>query len=140
MPGNHDHQLAEPLLERQRLDGGRGSLQLERSVEPGEPGPAGAVAGYLDGAEVAVAYPGLWLRPDVYATHGHYLDCHMTVPRPECLLAALMQAAIGRLPEQRGGARRLRGGAGAALCVRLQPRPGRFAEMGAAARPRRGGG
>ena len=100
VPGNHDHQLAGPLLERQRLDGGRGSLQLERSVEPGEPGPAGAVAGYLDGAEVAVAYPGLWLRPDVYATHGHYLDCHMTVPRPDCLLAELMQAAVGRLPEQ----------------------------------------
>ncbi len=41
VPGNHDHQLAGPLLERRRLDGGRGSLQLERSVEPGEPGPAG---------------------------------------------------------------------------------------------------
>jgi predicted phosphodiesterase len=100
VPGNHDHQLAGPLLEHQ-LDGVRGSLQLERPLEPGEPGPAGAVAEYLHRAEAVVAYPGLWLRPDVYATHGHYLDCHMTVPRPECLLAALMQAGIGRLPEQR---------------------------------------
>lgn len=99
VPGNHDHQLAGPLLERQRLGGGRRSLQLERSVEPGEPGPAGAVAEYLDGIELVVAYPGLWLRSDVYAIHGHYLDCHMTVPRPECLLAELMQAAVGRPPE-----------------------------------------
>ena len=70
-------------------------------MEPGEPGPAGTVAEYLHRAEAVVAYPGLWLRPDVYATHGHYLDCHMTVPRLERLLAALMQAAIGGLPEQR---------------------------------------
>ena len=34
------------------------------------------------------AYPGAWLRDDVYATHGHYLDAHLTVPRVECLLAA----------------------------------------------------
>ena len=33
----------------------------------------------------SVAYPGLWLRPDVYATHGHYLDCHLTVPTLERL-------------------------------------------------------
>ena len=26
------------------------------------------------------AYPGIWLRDDVYATHGHYLDRHLTVP------------------------------------------------------------
>ena len=31
-------------------------------------------------ARVRVAYPGLWVRPDVYATHGHYLDCHLTMP------------------------------------------------------------
>ena len=27
-----------------------------------------------------MAYPGLRLRPDVYATHGHYLDLPLTVP------------------------------------------------------------
>ena len=58
---------------------------LEWIADPGSTGPAGAIARYMGGADVRVAYPGLWLRPDVYATHGHYLDCHMTVPRVECL-------------------------------------------------------
>ena len=41
----------------------------------------------MSGTELVLAYPGLWLRSDVYATHGHYLDCHnrvrdLRVPRP----------------------------------------------------------
>jgi hypothetical protein len=43
--------------------------------------------------EVTLAYPGLRLRPDVYATHGHYLDVHLTVPRLESIAAS----AMGRL-------------------------------------------
>ena len=35
----------------------------------------------MPGAEVVLAYPGIRLRDDVYATHGHYLDMHLTVPR-----------------------------------------------------------
>ena len=31
------------------------------------------------GTPVQLAYPGVWLRDDVYATHGHYLDCHSEV-------------------------------------------------------------
>jgi hypothetical protein len=45
---------------------------------------------------VTLAYPGLMLRPDVYATHGHYLDLHLTVPRPEGLAAGLMGRLTGR--------------------------------------------
>jgi predicted phosphodiesterase len=100
VPGNHDHQLVAPLLERRRLEGAAGPLGLEWRVEPGATGPAGAIAAWLEGIEVTVAYPGLRLRPDVYATHGHYLDCHMTVPRIECVGAALMQATTGRVPER----------------------------------------
>jgi Calcineurin-like phosphoesterase len=98
VPGNHDHQLVQPLLERRRLDGA-GALGLEWLTEPGDAGLIGEVARRLGPAEVVIAYPGLWLRPDVYATHGHYLDCHMTVPRLECVGAALMEAWAGRLPE-----------------------------------------
>ena len=45
---------------------------------------------------VRVAYPGLWVRPDVYATHGHYLDCHLTVPTLERLSVGAMSRLLGR--------------------------------------------
>ena len=41
------------------------------------------MAEWASPARVRFAYPGLWLREDVYATHGHYLDCHLTVPTVE---------------------------------------------------------
>ena len=43
-----------------------------------------------------MAYPGLWVRPDVYATHGHYLDCHLTVPTLERLSVGAMSRVLGR--------------------------------------------
>jgi hypothetical protein len=33
----------------------------------------------------------VWLRDDVYAMHGHYLDCHLTVPTFERLGAGVMR-------------------------------------------------
>jgi hypothetical protein len=45
--------------------------------------------------EVTLAYPGLELRPDVYATHGHYLDLHLTVPRLESIAASAMSRITG---------------------------------------------
>jgi hypothetical protein len=36
------------------------------------------------------------VRPDVYATHGHYLDCHLTVPTLERLSMAVMCRVLGR--------------------------------------------
>ncbi len=50
------------------------------------------IAGWVAPARVRVAYPGLWVRPDVYATHGHYLDCHLTVPTLERLSVGAMSA------------------------------------------------
>jgi hypothetical protein len=43
-----------------------------------------------------VAYPGVWLRPDLYATHGHYLDNHLTVPTIERLALAVMARMLHR--------------------------------------------
>jgi hypothetical protein len=40
------------------------------------------------------------VRPDVYATHGHYLDCHMTTPRGEVIIASVLQRLVGRIPER----------------------------------------
>jgi predicted phosphodiesterase len=98
VPGNHDHRLAEPLLERRPLGLGTQALAAEHEARAGDPGPLGTLARWTGGAELVVSYPGLWIRPDVYATHGHYLDCHTTVPRPECVAARAMTALVG-LPE-----------------------------------------
>ena len=95
--GNHDHQLADPWLTRLRVDGGELGPVNEWPVEPGD-GAAGKLSQLMPGTAVTVAYPGLLLRPDVYATHGHYLDVHLTVPRPEGLMAGVMArlTRIGR--------------------------------------------
>ncbi len=97
VPGNHDHRLAEPLLEGP-ADQAPARLGLER-IEPAEEGLAGELARMLEGCETTMAYPGLWIRPDVYAIHGHYLDCHITVPRPESVVAAGVEGFVGRLPD-----------------------------------------
>ena len=47
-----------------------------------------------------VAYPGLWVREDVYATHGHYLDSHLTIPTLERLSVGAMSRVLGRPREQ----------------------------------------
>jgi hypothetical protein len=48
------------------------------------------------GATVSASYPGIWLREDVYATHGHYLDRRTTVPAFERLGAGVMARMLGR--------------------------------------------
>lgn len=96
VPGNHDHRLVEPLLERQALE--ERPLGLEQVAAPaGE--AAGRIDRWLGPAELRVAYPGIWLREDVYATHGHYMDCHWRLPRIECIAAAGVMRAFGPLPE-----------------------------------------
>ncbi len=99
VPGNHDHWLAEPLLEEVGL--GDGTLGLEHRALPSG-GPLSRINAWLGETELSVAYPGVWLRDDVYATHGHYMDCHMTLPRLECLAAAAVMRRTGRPPEAAG--------------------------------------
>jgi hypothetical protein len=97
VPGNHDHRLAEPLLDRLSL-AGVSELELEHHDEPETGGAGATIAGWLGPARLRIAYPGLWLRDDVYATHGHYMDAHLTVPRPECLATAALIRVRGPLP------------------------------------------
>jgi UDP-2,3-diacylglucosamine pyrophosphatase LpxH len=95
VPGNHDHRLAEPLLERLALAGK--PIDLEHRAEPaGE--AASRIAAWLGRTELRIAYPGIWLRDDVYATHGHYMDCHMSLPRMECIAAAATMRTLRPLP------------------------------------------
>jgi hypothetical protein len=49
------------------------------------------------GAKVRFEYPGVWLRDDVYAHHGHYLDRHTTTPAFERVAAGVM-ARFLKLP------------------------------------------
>src|SRR6185436_5562082 len=42
--------------------------------------------------------------PGVYATHGHYLDVHLTVPRLESIAASAMARVTGRGAECRSAA------------------------------------
>ena len=95
VPGNHDHRFAEPLLDRLSLDGT--PLGLEHRFDP-SPGPTERLAEWLAPARLTLAYPGIWLRDDVYATHGHYIDPHLTLPRAECIAAAAVMRATGPLP------------------------------------------
>jgi hypothetical protein len=97
--GNHDHQLARPLTERLRIEGGR--LEPQTLAEPRDEGPLGAVARLFERSELRLAYPGLWVRDDVYATHGHYLDVHNTVPSIERLAIGAMQRLTSPVPEGR---------------------------------------
>jgi hypothetical protein len=103
--GNHDQQLAEPWLARERLAGRLLGAENEWPVQRDErDGPAGWIASVLSRAEVTIAYPGLRLRPDVYATHGHYLDLHLTVPRIESIAASAMGRVTGRGSDCRSAA------------------------------------
>lgn len=96
VPGNHDHRLGEPLLEELALGGA--SLGLEhRALPAGE--ALTRISSWLGAAELSVAYPGVWLRDDVYTTHGHYIDCHMTLPRLECVAAAAIMRGGNRPPD-----------------------------------------
>lgn len=85
VPGNHDHALLRGWLERRPRP-----LGLEQRCTPREASYlAEEFAALLAPAQLEVAYPGLWLTDGVYATHGHYLDLHMTVPTIERLAVSV---------------------------------------------------
>ncbi len=96
VPGNHDHELVAPALDEARLDSG-GPLPLEATFGPDTGALARQVAARMPGTELVLAYPGIHLRDDVYATHGHYLDVHLTVPRLECVVASAVARLAGGL-------------------------------------------
>jgi predicted phosphodiesterase len=94
LAGNHDHALVSPWLEGRAVARPL-PLRAEERLGPQASPLAGAVAEALSPARVDVAYPGVWLRDDVYATHGHYLDVHVTVPSFERLAIGAVRRLMG---------------------------------------------
>jgi hypothetical protein len=102
VPGNHDHALVGGWLEARLGRDAPSGLGLEERVAPASASAAGAaVAAALAPARCEFAYPGVWLRDDVYALHGHYFDLHTTVPTIERLAAGVMARLAGPLPPGR---------------------------------------
>jgi hypothetical protein len=98
VPGNHDHALLAPWLEQRGAPGAPPPLGLEERAGPEATWAVAQLARAAAPARVDVAYPGVWLRPDVYATHGHYLDRCITIPTFERLATGAMNRIVGRLP------------------------------------------
>lgn len=100
VPGNHDHRMLGQWLERPGSnENGDRPDELDTTVS--SPHPAlRSIAGWLGDARLEVRYPGVWVRDDVYATHGHYLDSHVTLPTVERLTVAAVDR-LGGVPTGR---------------------------------------
>jgi Calcineurin-like phosphoesterase len=94
LAGNHDHYLVHPWSQRRTADGPPPPLGSQTEVDWVSGELLHALAGMLAPARVRSTYPGVWLREDVWATHGHYLDVHMTVPSVERLGAGVMRRIV----------------------------------------------
>jgi hypothetical protein len=99
--GNHDHGLVAGWAEARLETEAPGFMALEHRIDPGEAGPLPrALAELAAPTPLTLAYPGVFLRPDVYALHGHYLDLHNTVPTFERLVAGAMARFVVGLPAE----------------------------------------
>jgi predicted phosphodiesterase len=89
VPGNHDHRIARPLLTKAGEDLADTLSVSARPVAFDDKDPLAPLQAALGPTELVVAYPGYWIRPDVYATHGHYLDAHTAIPTFETVAVSL---------------------------------------------------
>jgi UDP-2,3-diacylglucosamine pyrophosphatase LpxH len=120
VPGNHDRALIAGWI-RQVGAGLAGDSRVPVDATPG----LARLTSWLAPARVRVHYPGVWLAPGVWATHGHYLDRHLL---PEAAYG-VTRGFLGRVPQL--GARpidyELAGGPSftrlEALVIRALPRP-----------------
>lgn len=100
VPGNHDHAIGAGWLDWRGRREEPDPLALDERVPVERASWIGKrLATFLGPADVTLAYPGLWLRDDVYATHGHYLDLHLVVPTIERLAAGVMARMVGAIPD-----------------------------------------
>jgi len=103
--GNHDSALVSPWLDRRGALEQPAPLGTETRTTADASPATEAIAGWLGKrVDCSVAYPGLWLRDDVWATHGHYLDRLITIPTFERIVAGAMARIVGKLPDEPGSA------------------------------------
>jgi predicted phosphodiesterase len=95
--GNHDHALVAPWLARRAELGEADPLGLEQRLAVSASPVLAALARWAEPARLTASYPGVWLRDDIYATHGHYLDCHAGMTSGERLMIAFARGLLGRL-------------------------------------------
>jgi hypothetical protein len=97
--GNHDHALMTAWTDAHLLQDPPHRMRLANRIEPDEAGPLGRrLAAVAGPASLTFSYPGIWLRDDVYAVHGHYTDVHTRVPTYERLAAGTMARFIAAVP------------------------------------------
>jgi predicted phosphodiesterase len=89
VPGNHDRALVADWI--RRIGAG---LALDSRVPVDATPELAEVLSWLSPARVRVHYPGVWLAPGVWATHGHYLDRHLL---PESAFG-ITRGLLGRVP------------------------------------------
>ncbi|MEA2424005.1 MAG: hypothetical protein QOH13_415 [Thermoleophilaceae bacterium] len=94
--GNHDHRIVSEWLEHRRL--AAEPLGLEQRAAAKESTPLSLIAERMPRNELELAYPGVWVRPGTYATHGHYIDAHMSIPRLEAIAISATSRATGGMP------------------------------------------
>ncbi len=99
VPGNHDYPLLDGFNQRRFRAGSPPALGHQTAVDWEPDDALATIARWLAPARVTGAYPGVWLRPDVYAMHGHYADLHLTIPTLERLAAGVMGRLV-RLPSE----------------------------------------
>ena len=93
VPGNHDHRLLGHWLERVRDRST--TVSLDEVVDARRTrSSASSTNGSAERADAPL--PGVWIRDDVFATHGHYLDSHITLPTVERLSIATVDRIGGR--------------------------------------------
>jgi predicted phosphodiesterase len=101
LAGNHDHGIAAGWIDARLQSEPAGFLGLEQHFGPELAGPlAQRLAEFARPARMQLAYPGIWLRDDVYAFHGHYSDVHATVPTFERIAAGAMARYVVKLPDR----------------------------------------
>jgi hypothetical protein len=90
VPGNHDRVLVAKWIWRVGAD-----LAPDHRVPVDATPELARIASWLAPAQVRVHYPGVWLAPRVWATHGHYLDRHLL---PESAFG-VTRGLLGRVPQ-----------------------------------------
>ena len=95
VPGNHDYALLSDWLQRRdRLPARPSEIGLDQEVDVQSDDTLAQLARWLAPGAARAFYPGVWLRDDVYATHGHYVDLHLTMPTLERLAAGAMSRVV----------------------------------------------